>query len=261
MSITGLSPQREQQWQERQSLRIARQYEATLAREIRRAMRQLAKHPNSPGKQAEIVADHGQNIKRIITKNWRQAWSVFGERMLNATQKSMRGMETKQDEESELFHLYLQQFIVQYGSQKVTQITGTTKKQAMEIINDTVAEGARDGLGQAALGKLIRERMKSASDALSTRRGRLIARTETHNAQASANHSAAKASGVPMVKEWVASRGERTRDWHSDADEQTVPIDQPFIVDGEEMQHPGDPSASARNVINCRCVVAYSRKR
>jgi hypothetical protein len=36
-----------------------------------------------------------------------------------------------------------------------------------------------------------------------------------------------------------------------------VPIDEPFIVSGEELMYPGDPSGSAGNVINCRCAIGY----
>jgi hypothetical protein len=31
-------------------------------------------------------------------------------------------------------------------------------------------------------------------------------------------------------------------------------IDAPFIVDGEALDHPSDPSGSPENTINCRCV-------
>jgi len=36
-----------------------------------------------------------------------------------------------------------------------------------------------------------------------------------------------------------------------------VPLSQPFEVDGEYLDHPGDPSGSAEAVINCRCSLAY----
>lgn len=258
MSLTGLPPQREQQWQERTSLRLAREYELSLAREIRRAMRAIARSHGNPGKQAEAKAEHGKRVERLVIRNWQQSWEVFGKRLLDATRKAMSGMERKDEQEpDEVFNRYLRNFIREYGALKVTQITGTTEKQAMRIINEAVAEGVAEGLGQAALGSLIRDRMNVASDALSVRRGRLIARTETHNAQSAASHAAAKASGLPMKKQWVASRGERTREWHSDVDGQTRVMDGLFLVDGEEMLHPGDPDASAHNVINCRCAVVY----
>jgi hypothetical protein len=62
------------------------------------------------------------------------------------------------------------------------------------------------------------------------------------------------------TKTWVAILDDRTRDWHAEADEQTVPINQPFIVNGEEMMRPRDGSmgASADNLINCRCDCVYN---
>jgi hypothetical protein len=34
-------------------------------------------------------------------------------------------------------------------------------------------------------------------------------------------------------------------------------MDEPFEVDGELLDYPGDPTGSAANVINCRCAVGY----
>jgi len=34
-------------------------------------------------------------------------------------------------------------------------------------------------------------------------------------------------------------------------------MDEPFIIGGESLDYPGDPSGSAANVINCRCSVGY----
>jgi hypothetical protein len=73
--------------------------------------------------------------------------------------------------------------------------------------------------------------------------------------------TAEKASekGVVLEKCWLTVSDERTREWHMDAgadygsDDKSIPIDQPFIVGGEEMMFPGDPSASGKNVWNCRC--------
>lgn len=87
-----------------------------------------------------------------------------------------------------------------------------------------------------------------------------IARTETTRVENSARMDVGeqgKKLGFKMMKEWVATSDERTRPAHLDADGQQVPIDEPFIVDGEKLMYPGDFSlgASPSNTINCRCTV------
>ena len=99
-------------------------------------------------------------------------------------------------------------------------------------------------------------------------RGEVIARTEALNAlrdgQAEAVRQVLESPDTALdnhdaVKVWGASGGERTREAHQAANGQEVPVDQPFIVDGELLNHPGDDSlgASAGNVIQCRCTVSY----
>ena len=87
-----------------------------------------------------------------------------------------------------------------------------------------------------------------------------IARTETTRVENSARMDVGeqgKKMGFSMLKEWVATSDDRTRPAHADADGQQVPIDEPFIVDGEKLMYPGDISmgASPSNVINCRCTM------
>jgi len=55
------------------------------------------------------------------------------------------------------------------------------------------------------------------------------------------------------TKEWVTQGDSKVRRSHSNADGQTVPLNMPFTVQGESLQHPGDPAGSASNIINCRC--------
>lgn len=59
---------------------------------------------------------------------------------------------------------------------------------------------------------------------------------------------------LDMKKRWSALF-DNTRPAHATANGQTVPIEQPFIVDGEQLMHPGDFSrgASIGNIANCNC--------
>lgn len=65
--------------------------------------------------------------------------------------------------------------------------------------------------------------------------------------------------GVIVAKKWISVSDGRTRDWHADAgfeygdDESAIPVDEPFVVNGEDMMYPGAAGASPENVYNCRC--------
>lgn len=91
------------------------------------------------------------------------------------------------------------------------------------------------------------------------RRGDMIARTEMNGAANRTSNATAGAlhESVPLLKTWLATMDDRTRDAHADADGQQVPFDEPFDVDGEELDYPGDPAGSAENTINCRCACVY----
>lgn len=56
--------------------------------------------------------------------------------------------------------------------------------------------------------------------------------------------------------EWLSAHDQYTRDAHADADGQIAKKGVKFLVWGERLAYPGDPSGSAKNVINCRCTIA-----
>lgn len=127
-------------------------------------------------------------------------------------------------------------------------------------------EVAADLTASLTEGSLLGESIDSLRDRVldiftsSDSRARTIARTTVVGSANGATHEAYETvqdTIGPLVKEWVATSDDRTREWHIDADGQTVPFDEPFDVDGEPMMYPGDPAGSPENVINCRCAVAY----
>ncbi len=90
-------------------------------------------------------------------------------------------------------------------------------------------------------------------------RARTVARTEVVGAYNGGLHDAFAMiveadPGTEYVKRWLATEDARTRPDHVEADGQTVPWGQPFIVGGFQMMHPHDPTAPPKEVVNCRCV-------
>lgn len=63
---------------------------------------------------------------------------------------------------------------------------------------------------------------------------------------------------VPSVqKQWIHIMAARMpRLSHIRVSGMHVPVDEPFIVSGEELMYPRDPNGSAENTINCHCLLA-----
>lgn len=100
-----------------------------------------------------------------------------------------------------------------------------------------------------------------------------IVRTEVNRAANTGAKAQSETDQYQQVKEWIAIHDNRTRGnpitgrkdhanhWSLDG----IKIDEgdSFIDsrNGDRLDHPGDPSASAASTINCRCTIAYTYKR
>lgn len=138
------------------------------------------------------------------------------------------------------------------SGKKITQITSTTRNQ----VRIELSEGVAAGEGIDVIAKRID---KLYLDKIIPYRAEIIARTEVIAASNLGSRAGAKQTGLVLNHEWIATRDTRTRDIHAMADGETVPMDMPYLVGGEQLMFPGDTShgASGRNVINCRCTEGY----
>lgn len=138
--------------------------------------------------------------------------------------------------------------IIRYFSQHlfdkvVLPIDQTTK----DYIERVIKQGIQKGWSIKQMTDLIERQ-----DYLDGRVRRIL-RTESNRAINYGSQLGAEKFEYQTMKRWVAVHDNRTRHWHLLADGQTVNADGQFIVDGEPMSFPGDPKASGRNTINCRC--------
>ena len=60
-------------------------------------------------------------------------------------------------------------------------------------------------------------------------------------------------------KKWNTIIDGREREWHEEVNGTTLPLDEPFVVNGELLMQPLDTSmgASADNIANCRCWLTF----
>lgn len=75
----------------------------------------------------------------------------------------------------------------------------------------------------------------------------------------------AQAMGIEVQKRWNSTLDYRTREMHRLLDQETADPDEPFKVQGYELQYPGDPNGAPEMVYHCRCklssaLVKYPRQ-
>lgn len=133
--------------------------------------------------------------------------------------------------------------IAQRGDRITGEVTQTMLNDLHTVLREQFYE---QGLGPRQIASAIDQIFPPTY----ANRGETIARTEVLISQFDGQAETYRQNGV-QEKEWAAFLDDKTRDTHADAHGQRVLMDEPFMVGGNPMQHPGD--GPAEEVINCRC--------
>jgi hypothetical protein len=220
------------------------------------------------GRQDVVLPDnHSDRVSAALLALYEDITQRMGTDIIEQFKDGYPDMELKGAEANGLFQRIWADFMESYGASRVVQIAATTRRQIAGIIRSGLAAG----LSSEDIAKAIRER----TNIFSALRSAVISATETHSAAMYASTNVAKASIVPLVKEWVSVEDGRTRDFgeadgvvdefnHRIMDGQRQALDQPYRIPSEYgldemLMFPGDPSGSAANIINCRCSQVYVR--
>jgi len=129
------------------------------------------------------------------------------------------------------------------------------------MITRIVSGGLDNGDSVPDIAAHIQERLTAAGpDHFWPNRAITVARTEAIGAtNAGAFFGALERARIEgdanPEKVWISTMDARTRESHRMADQQRVPLTQPFVVGGFSLMFPGDPSGPANEVINCRCSI------
>jgi hypothetical protein len=137
-------------------------------------------------------------------------------------------------------------------TQRLSQLIGdTTAKEVLAVIEAS----ERGGLTVTETARLVSRAVYGEEKV--TSRSTAIARTESAGALSQGSWDQAQEMGdLYQSKEWLAFSDAETRETHTACMAQgRIRIDTPFT---NGLMYPLDPSGSASEVINCRCVLAYS---
>jgi hypothetical protein len=193
------------------------------------------------------------NALRIVWKETGKASIAVMHDVLTAKDFFRDSMitETTKDPVREGVQLTWDQFVedrITSRANKVVGVTDTTYGQ----IQDVMAKGVKDGSTHYEIGQQIESKL----DELWEARGETISRTEVNSAMNAAMLEDARAMAPDLNKVWACAFLNSRQD-HVDADGQSVPQSEPFIVGGEKMMEPGDDSASADQIVNCACTMFF----
>lgn len=134
-------------------------------------------------------------------------------------------------------------------------ISSRNLSKTNKITQDNIAAQISEGLEN---GENLNELTDRIKNTLGSNRAKAlrIARTQTAGAVDTGRHEGMRAAAVER-KGWITSRDDHVRAAHKEAEaryKDGILLDTPFEVGGESLMYPGDPSGSAANIINCRCL-------
>ncbi|MGG2460139.1 phage portal protein [Streptomyces sp. RGM 3693] len=170
----------------------------------------------------------------------------------------------------------------------LTRIARATAKDAMDVFGSSLTSGASAGIGAAVLtaATVAADAMRAFHRALEVAlddgqrsgaslselidiveerlRGEGSTRTIDITAESAAIATvngaadAVAAATKPSIKRtWQTRLDDRVRPAHAAAEGQTLPVNEPFEMEGWPVRFPGDPLAPLSLIANCRCRLHY----
>jgi hypothetical protein len=213
----------------------------------------------------DAITAMGAEFQAVLTDVYREVWPVAAaEQFVRLTQTAavtLPGMGVTGTLENivglpriERWVQSAQRFTEQYGATFVREVTDTTK----DIIRQVTLQALDEGLSMQDTAKRLREVWPDVSTIRATR----IARTEVATAASYAGKEAAETfqaeAQIDVLKKWLATPDERTRETHVEAGQQpAIPMSENFVVGGYPCEAPLDITLPAHEKINCRCAVMY----
>jgi hypothetical protein len=228
--------------------RLTRQFRGRIERELIAAMSDMVERWELT---REVMMPRGfaERLEATYRQMTLAAVLAFGGRILDQGKAAGLVLERKEDFSQTMNRLALQYVQQEAIRRRIQGVTETTRRQIIGALD----RGYQDGIGTAEIARNVR----GVVAGLARFRAEAIARTETHGAANYGSDSAAKLTGLPLKREWLAAQDERTRESHAAADGQIVGPEDAFTVGSSWLMYPGDPSGPPEEVVNCRCVLGY----
>jgi hypothetical protein len=242
--------------------RINRQFEKLFFGRVNKAIRKkidaVISIIQSSGIESAISSLNNKLTNPDLVKEVERLYTTVGLRHAN---RSMRDLKRQKG----IFDSTWVRFIIDYLRvhfiEKITfNVDRTTRDYLLRVLRQSIAEGW-------GVDKTVSNLNESNFSEFQAAR---IVRTEVNTASNAGVLAAGDTYEYQMLKEWVAHKDSRTRGTDIDDHASHVALNGTVIdfedvfVDsrnGDRLSAPGDPSASAASIINCRCNLVLKPKR
>ena len=224
----------------------------------RAALQQFEKERKAIVKAFQKSGDIEEALKVIKPEEWRKLYiqqyreiiAAFGNQAYDAFKSHYHDLETK---DFNPYSAYILDYISRVAGEKIVQITDHT----MELTRNIIKQNEEEEHTIDTLASILEREFEEYHEHRAWR----IARTEVSAASNYGTYAAAEEASQEvgdLAKEWIDSRDSRVRDTHKQGvgvGGEIVPFYSKF---SNGLLYPGDmANGSAKEVIHCRCAVAY----
>jgi phage portal protein, HK97 family len=207
--------------------------------------------PSSAEDRAEsAINSKASDLKEIIIELYKDVAGDVGNDIL----KQLKAGATDYDVKSftDIINSNAEHYLSKMAATKIKGITETTRDQVKRELSQGVKAGETVPQLAKRIDGLYLEQIVPSRSAN-------IAVTESHSAASWSALQAGRSSGLTLNKVWLSQNDGNVRPAHRDADGQQVGIDETFVVDGENLDYPGNPSGSPENCCKCRCFMWFKK--
>lgn len=196
----------------------------------------------------------------LFVNTWTIPGTFFGKETRKQYAKSLIDIE-KKDILDDYLKNELHRYALEEAGVRITSINKTNRDVLVKILNFELDKGLSEGLGIKEIAMNMQDAIKTQYAEATRMQALRIARTEIVGATCKGQVLGAQSLGYNMKKTWVSVLDNVTRDSHKSMAGKSVGLNDDFMVPAssgyDRMQHPGDARASAENVCNCRCAIAF----
>ena len=121
-------------------------------------------------------------------------------------------------------------------------------------INSAITQGVIQGEDIDKISQRLAATVTDMSHTSAIRNARTMT-TSAENGGRVDSYKRAENMGINMLQVWLATLDDRTRHAHRQLDGQKRAVGEPFEIEGEKIEFPGDPKAEPYLVYNCRCTL------